>query len=270
MSLSKAEATTIRKLRGDVGHDDLAAEPKKTIAAMDARYSVSSTRVALVGLRKEYPACKEFETEFQKRRPTWTKIDTAQEPTERQEAKFAKWEDILTFRDTYRDQMSEDEYFLLCLYTMWPPVRADYTPMKVVARKPRVLEDGVNYLLLRKKSVAVLFHSYKTSKKYGDILRRMPKPLERVTRAWIQNHPGTYLFQDADGTPWQPQRLGSTVRRPFQRIHGMDTGITMIRHAYSTFVNRGMPALSELQKRSAGMLHSMATNQTYRFLGLEE
>jgi hypothetical protein len=266
MSLSKAEATTIRKLRGDVGHDDLASDPKKTIAAMDARYSVSSTRVALVGLRKEYPACKEFETEFQKRRPTWTKLDTAQEPTERQEEKYVKWEDILEFRDSYRDQMSEEEYFLLCLYTMWAPVRADYTPMKIVERKPRVLEEGMNYLLLRKKSVAVLFHSYKTASKYGDVLRKMPKPLERITRDWIQKHPGTYLFQDADGTAWQPQRLGATVRRPFQRIHKMDTGIGMLRHSYATHINKGMPTLSELHKRSSGMLHSIAMNQTYRFL----
>jgi hypothetical protein len=268
MSLSKAEATTIKKLREDVGSENLELDAAKTITAMDARYSMSSTRVALVGLRKEYPGCKLFETEFQKRRPTWTKIDTAQEPTARQADKFAKWEDILEFRDAYRAEMTDEEYFLLCLYTMWAPVRADYTPMKIVDRKPRILEDGMNYLLVRKKSVAVLFHAYKTASKYGDVLRKMPKPLERVTRAWIQNHPGTYLFQDADGSPWQPQRLGSTVRRPFQRIHGMDTGITMLRHAYSTFVNRGMPTLSELHKRSSGMLHSVTTNQSYRFLDL--
>jgi hypothetical protein len=60
--------------------------------------------------------------------------------------------------------------------------------------------------------------------------------------------------------------LGATVRRPFQRIHDMDTGITMLRHAYATHINKGMPDLGELHRRSHGMLHSMATNQAYRFI----
>jgi hypothetical protein len=233
---------------------------------MDQRYSFSSTRVALVALRKAYPDSKEFEKEYQSRRPEWVKIDTAQEPTEKQMEKFMKWEDVLEFRETYKDQMSEEEYFLLCLYTMWEPVRADYTPMKVVNRKPKVLEDGINYLVVNKSSISCLFHSYKTAKTYGDVIRKMPKPLERVTREWLQNHPGTYLLQGENGNPYQAQRLSSAVVRPFQRILEGNVGITMLRHSYSSFMNRGAPPLAAMKKTANGMLHSVMTNQAYRFL----
>ena len=162
--------------------------------------------------------------------------------------------------------MSEEEYFALCLYTMWEPVRTDYTPMKIVTRKPKKLEDGMNYIIVYKKYISVVFHSYKTSKTYGDVTRRMPKDLERVTRQWLLTHPGTYLFQDEDGKPWTEQRLGATVRRPFQRIHDMDTGISMIRHAYATYMNRGAPPLQQMTKTANRMMHSVTTNHAYRFL----
>lgn len=268
MSLSVSQLTTVKKLQGDRGIDDLSEDPAATIAAMDARYSLSSTRVVLTALKKMYPACKEFAAEATKRREQFRKLDEAQEPTEKQEQKFVKWEDIITFRDEYKDEMSLEDYFLLCLYTMWAPVRADYTPMKIVDRKPKVLEDGMNYIIVRPKSIDVLFHSYKTHKVYGDIQRKMPKALERVTRQYLEQRPGqTYLFQDEKGQPWQSQRLGASVRRPFQRIHGMDTGISMIRHAYASHMYAGMPALKDLRKISESMMHSVTTSQTYRFLG---
>jgi len=267
MSLSTPQAITVKKLQDDRGVDDLSEDPAATIAAMDARYGLSSTRVVLTALKKTYPACKEFAAEATKRREQYRKLDEAQEPTEKQEEKFVKWEDILDFRDQYKAQLTEEEYFLLCLYTMMPPVRADFTPMKIVPKKPRVLEDGMNYIIVRPKSIDLLFHSYKTHSVYGDLLRKMPKPLERVTRQWLETHPDqTYLFQDEKGQPWQAQRLGATVRRPFQRIHGMDTGISMLRHAYASHMYAGMPALKDLRKISESMMHSVTTSQTYRFL----
>jgi len=266
MSLSTSQSITIKKLQGDRGVDDLSADPAATIAAMDARYGFSSTRVVLTALKKTYPACKEFAAEATKRREQFRKLDEAQVATERQEEKFVKWEDILEFREEYKDQMSQEEYFLLCLYTMWAPARADYTPMKIVPKKPRVLEDGMNYIIVRPKSIDVLFHSYKTHKVYGDLTRKMPKALERVAREYLDSHQGqTYLFEDG-GKPWQPQRLGATVRRPFQRIHKIDTGISMIRHAYASHMYAGMPALKDLRKISESMMHSVTTSQTYRFL----
>lgn len=268
MDLSKPHQSILKKLRQDTDTEDLSADPKKTLTAMDARYGFSTTRVVLTALKKAYPACKAFAEEATKRRPEFRKLDESQEPTEKQIDKFVAWPDVLEFRDLYKDQMTEDEYFALCLYTMWEPVRVDYTPMRVVARKPKTLENGLNYMIIRPKTIDVIFHSYKTHKVYGDIQRRVPKPLERIIRQYRETHPTEFLFQDGD-QPWAPQRLGVLVRNLFKRFHGINTGITMLRHSYATHVNRGQLPLKELKKTSRNMMHGVLMNQAYRFLDLE-
>jgi hypothetical protein len=267
---SPAQLTSLKKLSGDLGVTDLSLDPKATIAAMDKRYSFTSTRVALAALKKAYPACKEFAEESAKRRAQFQAIDQSQTPTQRQAEQYVKWEDVISFRDEHRDELTDVEYLLLCLYTMIEPVRADYTPMKIVARKPKTLEDGMNYLIVRSKSMEFIFHAFKTHGTIGDVQRKIPKPLERVIRQWIETHPGhTYLLQDESGAPWQAQRIGATVRRMFQRHHGLDTGISMLRHSYSTYINRGQLPLAALKKTAGRMMHGVLMNQQYRFLELE-
>jgi hypothetical protein len=269
-TLSPSHKSIIRKLQADTQAENLAAAPAKTIAAMDNRYSHSSTRVALSALRKLYPNCAAFEKEMKKRQPGFLKLDESQEPTQKQRDKFMSWDALKDFREQYKDDMSDEEYFALCLYTMWEPARVDYTPMKVVSRKPRKLEEGMNYMVVGKSSITTIFHAYKTHWKYGDVVRKMPKALERVTREWLAKHPGTYLFQDASGQPWQPQRLAAAVRSPFQRIHKMDTGISMIRHAWATKFHAGQKPLKELKKAANNMMHGVLQQQAYRFLDLED
>jgi hypothetical protein len=268
-TLNKSQLIVLKKLRDDCGTENLSADCAATIAAMDKRYSLSSTRVALTALKKAYPECAAFAAETTKRRSGYRALDEAQEPTERQAEKFVSWENIQDFREMYKAEMTNEEYLVLCLYSMWAPVRADYTPMMIVSRKPRVCADGMNYLIVRPKSIDVLLHCYKTHGVYGDVQRQMPKPLEAIVRQYIIEHPGqTYLLED-NGKPWSEQRLGATLRRPFQRIHKIDTGISSFRHSYATHMYAGMPALKDLRKISESMLHSVTTSQAYRHINME-
>jgi hypothetical protein len=75
MATSPAHLSILRKLRGDIGEEDLGGNAIKALAAMDTRYSFSSTRVALNALRKEYPDNKEFIAEMQKRSKKWKDMD---------------------------------------------------------------------------------------------------------------------------------------------------------------------------------------------------
>jgi hypothetical protein len=270
MELSRSAATILRLLSGDLGVEDLSLDPKATIAAMDERYSFSSTRMAIAALKKGYPACKEFTEESAKRRLEFKKLDESQVATERQVETYVAWPDLLAWRDANWDSLNQLEQLLLALYTYWEPARVDYTPMKIVKGKPKVLEDGMNYMVIKKTSIDVIFHAFKTHKTIGDVTRKAPKPLDKLLRAWVETHPGQeYLLQDDEGKPWQTQRLGTAVRRIFQTYHSLDTGISMLRHSYSTHLNRGQKSLAELNKTSGRMMHSVITNQAYRFLNLE-
>ena len=136
MALTPAHVSILKKLRADCGVENLSINPEATLKAMDARYSLSSTRVALSALRKAYPDAKKFEDEIKKRYRTYRDLDEDQEPTAAQADNFVSWDNIIEFRDQYYDEMTPIQRLLLALYTYNAPVRADYTPMRIENRKP--------------------------------------------------------------------------------------------------------------------------------------
>ena len=214
-----------------------------------------------------YPDVKLFKDEMIKRRVEYKKIDTAQEPTDRQKEKFIPWDDIIELRGHYWAGMSETERLLISLYTMVPPARADYTPMRIVTRKPKKLEDGTNYLVLRPTTGHFLFHAFKTHKNMGDQYVAVPKNLLKVIRDNVKEGQ-TYLLEHA-GKPWTEAQLGDGVRKIFQRYLDMDTGISMIRHAYATNIHAGEKSIKENEKIAKSMFHSAPLSQAYRFISME-
>ncbi len=266
-TLTPTHVSLLKKLRGDTNVEDLSADPVKTMAAVDARYSFSSTRVAITALRKAYPDVKLFQDEMVKRREEYKKLDRAQEPTDKQKEKFIPWDDIIDLRDQYWEGMTDTERLLISLYTMIPPARADYTPMKIVSRKPTKMEDGYNYLVMRPKTAHFLFHAFKNHKTIGDRYVAVPKKLFAIIQKYVQ--PGqAYLLEHA-GTPWTEAQLGDGVRKIFQRYLDMNTGISMIRHAYATNIHAGEKSMKENEKIAHSMMHSPDMSQAYRFISME-
>lgn len=268
MSLTPSHVSFIKKLRADTGVEDLSKNPKATIAAMDKRYSLSSTRSVLTALRKLYPDNPEFIAEMKKRYQTYKDIDEKQEPTEKQEENFVSWDNIIDFRDQYYTEMSATQRLLLALYTMIPPVRADYTPMKVVSLKPKKYEDGMNYLVWNARP-HFIFHAYKTHYKYGDKVFAIPPPLKKEISKYFAAVPTQRYLFESESEPWPASRLALEVRRIFQKYHSLDTGINLIRHAYLTKYHAGQKPLSELKKTSDAMMHGPMLSQAYRFVSLE-
>jgi hypothetical protein len=235
---------------------------------MDARYSVSSTRVALSALRKAYPGAKKFEDEMKKRYRTYRDLDEDQEPTDAQRDNFVPWDSIIEFRDQYYQEMTPTQRLLLALYTHIAPVRADYTPMRIINRKPATFEEGHNYLVWN-RTPYFIFHAYKTAVRYGDKYVKIPMPLKRELSSYLNKHiDNEYLFE-SKGLPWSAMRLSVEVRRIFQQFHQLDTGINLIRHAYLTKYHAGQKPMAELKKISSAMMHGPMLSQAYRFLSLE-
>jgi len=234
---------------------------------MDKRYIPSSTRGALCALRKEYPDNKVFIDEMKKRGPAYKAMDQSQQPTQKQIDKFVSWDNILLFRDAYYEEMTPINRLLMALYTRIPPVRLDYTPMKIVSRKPTKLEDGMNYYV-RGKTQYFLFHAFKTHAVLGDMKTIIPVALRKELDSFVK--PGqTYLLQDETGQPWMDQRLSQTVQRIFREYHNLNTGVSMLRHAYATKFHKGQLPLAEIKKTASAMHHGPLQSMTYRFISLE-
>ena len=266
--MNRAYVSSIKMLRELTGVEDLSVDPPATIKAMDGHYIPTSTRVALAALRKVYPEVKLFQEEMVRRKPMWQKIDENQEPTPRQEAAYISWPNVLKFRDEYYDMMTPVQRLLMALYTYVPPTRPDYTPMKIVAKNPRTLEDGMNYLI-RGKNPYFLFHAYKTHHSYGDVTVKIPVKLRMELDTYLGETPGEYLLQD-NGVPWTSARLAETFKKIFQKFHGLDFGITMMRHSYTTMFHKGAKPIMEMKTIAKKMMHGPMQNMAYRFIKLED
>jgi hypothetical protein len=267
-ALTPSQRSIIKKLREDCMVDDLSADTRATLDAMDKRYSISSSRVALTSLRKLYPENTVFIEEMKKRFATFKKIDKSQTPTTKQSEAHIDWDTIITWRDTSANTLPILDRLLIGLYTFIEPQRLDFTPMKVVAKKPVKLEDGINYVVIQKKAARFIFHAYKTAEKYGDRMFDAPPPLFLLLQEYLKERRSGYLFQDAS-IAWTPTRLGSSVRRIFQKHFNKDYGVNNLRHSFITKINEGMPSLAHLEEAAKKMGHDIITHQTYRHIPLE-
>lgn len=268
-ALTPPQRSCIKKLRTDTAMEDLASDPAKVIAAMDKRYSMSSTRVALTSLRKLYPECKAWVEEMSKRFTTFRAIDKSQAPTPKQAEAHIDWDTVIAWRDASGASLPIVDRLLVGLYTYIEPQRLDYTPMRVVRRLPKILEEGLNYIIISKKNARFLFHAYKTHEKYGDRTFHLPAPLFSLVSEYLGERRSGYLFQDAS-IAWTPTRLGSNVRRIFQKHFDKDFGVNNLRHSFVTKINAGLPSLAHLEEAATKMGHDVITHQTYRHLSLEE
>jgi hypothetical protein len=267
-NLTASQRSIIKKLRADTDNEDLSSDTRATLASMDKRYSMSSTRVALTSLRKLYPENQVFIDEMKKRFATFKAIDKSQEPTPKQAEAHIDWNTIIKWRDTSGNAMPILDRLLVGLYTYIEPQRLDFTPMRVITRKPTKTHEGINYVIMNKKGARFLFHAYKTADKYGDRMFDVPPPLFLLLQEYLGDRRNGYLFQDAS-IAWTPARLGTNVRRIFLKHFGKDFGVNNLRHSFITKINEGLPTLAHLEDAAKKMGHDVITHQTYRHIPLE-
>jgi integrase len=188
--------------------------------------------------------------------------------------KTMTWAEVLAIKDKL--QPKEDttawteiqDWVIYSLYTMLPPLRADYSPMLVYDRKPK--EDKGNYMILRKTKPVIVLHDYKTQSTFGRVEIPIPAELVEVLKTWRTFNPSDHLLLKDDGQPMTSEGLSQRVIRIFEKHAGKGVGISMLRHAYIT-MRRSGKELSLLQKEALAhqMLHSTLTNELYRRIDAE-
>ena len=268
-TLTPSQMSSLKMLRADTGVEDLGADPAKTIAAVDARYKESSARVMFTMLKKVYPDNAAFIAQAKERAKVARVAMLSQEPTATQVAAHIPWETIIAWRDSDEFKaLPIQTRFLVGIYTYLPPQRIDYTPMRVVGRLPKVMEAGMNYVVIAKKSAKFVFHAYKTSKIFGDITHVVPKPLFDLLCEYLGDRRTGYLFQAGD-VPITEVALGKRLRTIFIAKFDKVFGANNLRHSYITHQNKGVPSIAAMKEDAAAMAHSVITHQSYRHISLE-
>jgi len=182
------------------------------------------------------------------------------EKTEKQEANWMTWEQVIAARDALKEKHTEEaerQYVALSLYTMAPPRRnRDYLEMDVVARMNKKKTDR-NLLVMNKKSMRFVFNQFKTDKTYGQQVVKVPKDLEAVLRRYLAMHEVQMgpLFGTGLHSNYMTNLLNSAL--------GKNVGSSMLRHVFvSHFTTPEDKAVIERMFGTAdAMAHSMTTQQ---------
>lgn len=192
-----------------------------------------------------------------------TKREMTQTLTEKQQTNFIRWNDVLavqkTLAETQKTEMQWKQYLVVSLYTLTPPVRADYGEMEVHTRRDKTRTE--NELIWNSKPVFV-FRKYKTAKTYGVVELPIPKPLVNVIQEWFAHLGGVpqYLLGE---TTSSPNTFAMYVANTFEKLTGKKSGVSLIRHSFITHMFPRLKTLKQKQEIATRMLHSRDLQEKY-------
>ena len=211
---------------------------------------------------------KAYERQMLSYRDQHDAVAIQQKLSPRESELFVEWPVIIGGGDGLRDSVSSlwemQDFVIYSLYTLQPPLRLDYSPMRVVSCLAD-LSGSTDNALIWDEEPRFYLQQYKTAAKYGKIFIEVSPALEDVLEEWLQMQDSGYLLMNYAGTePLDESGLAARVKAVFERAAGKPMGVSMLRHSYITYMRRGEMPVYEQQKMAAQMCHSSAMSQMYR------
>lgn len=254
-----------------------ATDTAKIIAALkeDNKYSNCETRKgylsALLWATKDTDAYAVYHSYFKEIKQEC--IERAKDqtlPAARQANYCSREESIVVFQQAqqlYLTEPSEQtlrELVIVGLYTIQPPVRADYAGMLFTTNKPTNRNVPTNYCFdlsgefFQNDMMWFCFGRYKTFKTYGwrDVM--VENDLARILRKWRDTYSPVWVLNMSENA------LTKQVMTVFKKHSGKATGIGLLRHAYIFDFYTGNPTLRQKELLAEKMLHSVAVQELYR------
>lgn len=193
-----------------------------------------------------------------------------QELTEVERKKWVCWSCVLETRDKLKDSedwKSYQDYVILCLYTMMPPERLDYAPMRVVNDLP-TNTDG-NYCVIGEMKATFVLNAYKTAKSKGQAIYDAPPELFTILKRWRTMNTSDWLLvkKTAPTEPLTSHELGQCIPRIFERLGQPCATLNILRHSFLTHMREGEMPLLEKKRLAERMGHSLVQAEKYLRIG---
>ena len=201
----------------------------------------------------------------------------------KQDDDFKTYEEICHRRDSIREHLDKDptqhtiqywQWFALCLYTMQPPLRADWATLSIIDSVDKALANH-NHLVLTKDRAIILIQHDKVSQRKGgaqipvsselhsvllESIRQFPRSIV-VPRTYKTSRNAIYLSYYPD-TPISKINLSHLLagamaspdtKRPWSRP------IQRLRAAYSTYIMSAPVSYHTMKTVAAAQRHSVQT-----------
>ena len=269
-SSKKKYDQAIKRLK-DAGYDienqpaEVIEWVKKQGAATAQIVYYSAIKYELNKADKPGPVPKEYQNELDRLSGQRKVASKSQELTERQKPNFVPFPELMEVQRRLRDKQEKSDadwkdYLIASLYTLQPPVRADYGQIEIFAK--RSLSRKGNELIWGQKSKPpyFVFRVYKTAKTYGAVELKVSPALADVITQWFAHLGGTpkYLL----GRAVEPADLLPLIAHAF-RSTKKDIGVNLLRHAYITEFMKTPRTIKEREELAMKMLHDKDTQEKY-------
>lgn len=267
-------ASTIKKYelalkRIEVAEKDL-SKPEEVIAWIKG-LGVEDTSQKLYYSAIKYHLARPpfvFPQEYQEELNRLYAIQNAQDPkqqlSEKHVENFVPYADLLKVQQRLgakEDKSDKDwrDFLIASLYTLQPPVRADYGSVLVVAKRSESREG--NQLVWGQKGGAYfVWKEYKTKGDYGTVEVRVSDDLSAVITGWFE-HLGKipkYLL----GRAVDNNAILGDIQHAF-RSTKKDIGVDILRHAYIKHHFPSLTSIAQKDELAKKMLHSRQTQEYY-------
>ena len=184
--------------------------------------------------------------------------------SEKQAGAFLPFTQLEQLRESLPSGSSDR--LLLSLYTMIPPVRADFGACAVYRGSKPATDAVDNYIVLDGKGGGQLhIGDFKTRKTNPPIEENLPKSLVDEIEASLKESPREWLFQSR-GQPLTRASFTAYANRALKRVTGRPGfSITQFRHIYLSRPDLGMEdkTLKDKDVLAKSMGHSLGTQARY-------
>ena len=189
-------------------------------------------------------------------------------PTELQKAREGH---KLTLNDLVNKRNDPDidiiHKLLLAMYTLIPPVRADYYSTQII--KEGETPETDNYIILKKDSAELIIRKYKTSKKHGAIIHPiLPTELYNIILQSLDKYPRKYLFENKS-KPYTPNGFCKWSSATLEKLFGVELTLTMIRHIYISSLDLSKMTVEEKKNIGKLMGHTIGIQAEYEWKDLD-
>jgi len=218
---------------------------KGTLSALFVLTSIPAYQEQMINDCKKVNEEYKNQTKSEKEEVNWVTMDEIKNVYEALKAKVDEMIKCkMIHHNTYID------FLLVALLggVVLPPRRSlDYALLKVRGYD----ESTDNYF----KGSKLVFHQYKTSKKYGEQVLTVPKELLGYIKKWVKYHKNDYLlFSNND-----KHLTSSQITKHLNRIFGKHVSVDILRHVYASNFYKDMPELRKMEQLATDMGHSVST-----------
>lgn len=241
-------------------------EPQSVKAMINAILTVFKHTKGLRDSKKKAYTCwiEHFKIVNEKAQEKYEKIEASQKQIEA----YVPWNEIIEARDKL--DKTSPEYFILCLYTMLPPARADFNKVRIIKDKQvteALIKEFPNHLIIMSNGMKLVYNEFKTkSKRLQSYEKILPKELVEVIKDSLKRNPRDFLvISDKTGEPYhKPNSFTQHVKRVLYKVFQKNMSINTLRHSFVNGVDMNTITPMEKEGLARDMMHSPSMFDRYR------